>query len=74
MEVKKVYDRFGNELECGDYVCFTASSGNWRETPDLVRVKVYALCSDKKGDWIIPENNPACPVLKVLASRVIKCY
>lgn len=72
-----VIDRFGNELRCGDNICFTASSGHWRQTPTIMRVKIYALCTDKNGTgWVMPdpENIPEnCPS-KILAERVVKCY
>ena len=69
----QVVDRFGNELQCGDFVCFTSTSGIWRQTPELQRVKIEAFITDKKGDWIMPEPDEGVPS-KVLASRVIKCY
>ena len=72
--MKSVLDKYGNELQCGDFVCFTSTSGNWRQTPDLLRVRVADFFTDNKGDWIIPENDITCPIIKILASRVIKCY
>lgn len=63
-------DKFGNELQCGDYVCFTNSSGNWRQSPDLVRVRISAFITDRAGEWIVPD---ACKQ-RILASRVVKCY
>lgn len=74
--MKPVFDRYGNELRCGDFVCFTASNGNWRKTPELMRVKISAFITDRAGDWIVPENvlDTNCPILKITASRVVKCY
>ena len=73
----QIQDRFGNELQCGDNVCLTASSGNWRQTPQIVRVKIYALSTDKNGTgWVLPDPDciPEGVPSKILASRVVKCY
>ena len=73
----QIQDRFGNELQCGDFVCFImGGSRGWRQTPPLTRAKIKAFISDKAGDWIVPELEypyEGC-VTKVLASRVVKCY
>ena len=67
---KTVLDRFGNELRCGDNVCFTASSGNWRQTPEIKRARISAFISDRAGDWIVPDDEKT----RILAGRVVKCY
>ena len=70
-EVKPILDMFGNELQCGDMVCFVANpDADWRQTKNLVRVKIKAFVSNKTQDFIMyDENRP-----KVIATRVVKCY
>ena len=72
--MKPVFDGYGNELRCGDFVCFTSTNGNWRQTPKLTRKKIYAFFTDKsQTDWIL--FDPECSEQKkILASRVVKCY
>jgi hypothetical protein len=66
-----VQDKFGTEIRCGDMVCFVGNpTAGWRQTKELVRVKVIALISDKTNDYILYDEN--CP--KVISSRVVKCY
>lgn len=71
MEVKKVYDGFGNELQCGDFVAFVWNpKADWRQTKHLARVQIMALVSQKNGDFIMyDEKSP-----KVSSDRVVKCY
>lgn len=71
MEIKKVCDCFGNELQCGDFVCFVGNpKADWRQTKYLVRVQIKALISTKSCELILyDEDFP-----KVAADRVAKCY
>ena len=69
--MRKIVDKFGNELECGDMVCFVANpNADWKQTKDLARVQIKAFVSNKSQDFIVyDENRP-----KVITSRVVKCY
>lgn len=69
--MRKVTDMYGNELQCGDMVCFIESpETGWKQTKRLVRVQIKALVSNKTQDFIMyDENSP-----KVITSRVVKCY
>ena len=71
MEVRKITDKFGTELQCGDFVCFVANpNADWRQTKILARVQIKAFISDKSRDFILyDEGKP-----KVISSRVVKCY
>jgi hypothetical protein len=69
--MRKVVDKYGNELQCGDFVCFTVSNGNWRQTPELIRVKVAAFVSNRLGDFVVLEKPDG---IKVISSKVVKCY
>ena len=66
-----ITDMYGNELRCGDMVCFIENpETGWGQTKNLIRVKIIALISNKTEDFIMyDENSP-----KVITSRVIKCY
>jgi hypothetical protein len=69
--MRKIVDKFGNELRCGDMVCFVQNpDAGWRQTKHLARVQIKAFVSNKTQDFIIYDEN--CP--KVIASRVVKCY
>jgi len=66
--IPKVTDMDGNELQCGDMVCFVESpeEGNKR----LVKVQIKALISTKTENFIMyGENNQ-----KIISSRALKCY
>lgn len=65
-----IRDKFGNELQCGDFVCFAGSKGNWRQTPELSRARISAFISDRAGDWIVPDGEKT----RISAGRVVKCY
>ena len=69
--MRKVTDMYGNELQCGDMVCFIENpETGWKQAKRLVRVQIKALVSNKTQDFIMyDENSP-----KVITSRVIKCY
>ena len=69
--MRKITDMFGNELECGDMVCFVENpQAGWRQNKNLARVKIIAFVSNKTQDFIVYDED--CP--KVIASRVVKCY
>ena len=71
MNMCKIVDMYGTELECGDMVCFVEnSSAGWKQTKRLARVQIKAFVSDKSGDYIL--YNLDGP--KVKTSKVIKCY
>ena len=69
--MRKIVDMFGNELECGDMVCFVQNpDAGWKQSIRLTRVQIKAFVSNKTQDFIMYDEN--CP--KVIASRVVKCY
>ena len=69
--MRKIVDMFGNELECGDMVCFVENpNAGWKQSIRLARVQIKAFVSNKTQDFIMYDEN--CP--KVIASRVVKCY
>lgn len=61
--MRKIVDKFGNELECGDMVCFVRAG-------HLIRVKLTALISTKSEDFIVYSDN----LPKVPSIMVVKCY
>lgn len=66
--IPKVTDKYGNELQCRDMVCFVENPESGSES--LVRVLIKALISTKTENYIMyGENNQ-----KVISSKVIKCY
>ena len=69
--MSQIQDRFGNELQCGDFVAFVSNpKADWRQTKHLARVQIKAFVSQKNGDFIVyDENSP-----KISAKRVVKCY
>ena len=58
-----VTDKFGNEIKCGDMVCFVQAGY-------LIRVKITALISTKTQDFIVYSDK----LPKVPSSMVVKCY
>lgn len=67
----KIVDKFGNDLMCGDMVCFVENpDGGWRQTKNITRVQIKEFISNKSQDFIVYDEN--CP--KVITSRVVKCY
>lgn len=71
---KTVIDMFGNELTCGDMVCFVENlNTGWRQSPKLKRGKVVAIVSQKNGDFVICDSlDKDSPRISV--SRIVKCY
>lgn len=67
----KIYDKYGNELQCGDNVCYAESGSSWRQTPRLMRASVAALITTKAGNFVILKKTDGT---KILASSVVKCY
>lgn len=69
--MKPVVDKFGNELQCGDFVAFVSNpNADWRQTKHLARVQIKAFVSTKSEDYIVyDEKSP-----KIAAHRVVKCY
>ena len=50
--MKPVLDKFGNELECGDSICFSVSMRI--DQKPIIRVKVAGFVTDKSGDdWVL---------------------
>lgn len=71
---KTVMDMFGNELTCGDMVCFVENlNTGWRQSPKLKRGQVKAIVSQKNGDFVICDSlDKDSPRISV--SRIVKCY
>ena len=66
MLVRKMYDRVGNNITCGDMVCFVSEAG------ELARVRIAVLYSGRTADQDFIGYDDDCP--KVPAKSVIKCY
>ena len=50
--MKPIYDKFGNELQCGDNICFSVSMR--KDQKPIVRVKIAGFITDKSGDdWVL---------------------
>ena len=75
---RTIRDKFGNELNIGDAVCFVSNPGaDWRQTKDIIRLTidkfVFGRTKNKFGeytDWLIFNDYD----LKVSPKRVVKCY
>lgn len=73
--IKVVHDKFGNELQCGDHICFTVGGKNWKQTTELMRATVNGFITDKNDvDWILTTGCSLEAPSKIISSRVVKCY